>query len=211
MRTKLIQLVVALVLVGTALVRLIPPKFTHYTLDVGYVSGQAGAVQPAAAASAKQAQAQQPSPTVVLVAPVITSTSNPDGSILHPVQFGQALITIAKAYGLSLEDLKKRNNLTSDTIFQGQKLIIQGSSTPTLKPTITLTPIPPTRTATFTRTPTLPPTPAPTLTATPTATPPPLIPSLDSIDQKTLGEVILGISAIGLVVVLISLFIKKKS
>ena len=190
---------------------------TYYTLDVATVAGPQGSAAQSASSgpSLQQAQTLQPTqplqPTEPLVAPVIVSTPKPDGSIIHPVQLGQALITIAKAYGLTVEELKKRNNLTSDFIIVGQKLIIQGSSTPTLSPTITLTPRPSTRTATVTRTATLPPRATPTATSTATATPPPLIPALDNLDMKVVGEVILGISAVGLVAVLVSLFIKKKT
>lgn len=184
---------------------------TYYTLDVAYVAGPQGSAAQAASSGPSLQQAQTLQPTEPLVAPVIVSTPKPDGSIIHPVQLGQALITIAKAYGLTVEELKKRNNLTSDFIIVGQKLIIQGSSTPTLSPTITLTPRPPTRTATVTRTATLPLSATPTATSTATATPPPLIPALDNLDMKVVGEVILGISAVGLVAVLVSLFIKKKT
>jgi LysM repeat protein len=147
---------------------------------------------------------------VQLVAPVIVSTPKPDGSIIHPVQFGQALLTIAKAYGLTVDELKKRNNLSSDIIFEGQKLIIRVSFTPSMTPTITQTPRPPTRTPLPTHTATLPPTATGTATATPTATPKPFLSELASIDRQTLATVILGISGVGLVLVLLSFFRKKK-
>lgn len=170
----------------------------------------AGVLAQPAQAAVRAAQFQATA-TVPQVAPVITSTPKPDGSIIHPVQFGQALLTIAQAYGLSIDQLKKLNNLGSDVIFEGQKLIIRVSSTPTLTPTITQTPRPPTRTPLPTRTATLPPTASNTPTATATATPKPFLASLESIDRQTLGTAILGISGIGLVLVLASFFRKKKA
>jgi LysM repeat protein len=43
----------------------------------------------------------------------------------HVVGTGETLFSIAKNYGLSVDDLKKINNLSVDTIFIGQKLIIK--------------------------------------------------------------------------------------
>jgi uncharacterized protein YkwD len=181
--------------------------FSYYTLDVGQILGQPA---PKPQVAANRAQGQVPSPTVQLVAPVITSTRKPDGSVIHPVQFGQALLTIAKAYGITVDELKKRNNLSSNTIFEGQKLVIQVSYTPSLTPTITETPKPPTRTPLPTRTATLLPTETATPTATATATPKPFLSELGSIDRQTLATIILGISGVGLVLVLASFFRKKK-
>ncbi len=158
------------------------------------------------AAKAFQVQATQP-----VVAPVITSTPNPDGSVIHVVGFGQTLIMIANAYGIKLDQLMKQNNLSDSLIFEGRKLLIQGSSTPTQNPTNTKTPVPPTNTPRPTRTPTRPPTITPTLTATATATAQPFLPRLDQIDTHTLGTIILGLSGIGLVLVVASFFRKKKN
>jgi len=42
----------------------------------------------------------------------------------HVVQKGETLTSIAKQYGVSVAALKKANNLTSDTLAVGQKLVI---------------------------------------------------------------------------------------
>jgi hypothetical protein len=154
-------------------------------------------------------QVQQP--TQPQVAPVITSTPNPDGSVFHVVGFGQTLIMIANAYGIKLDQLRAQNNLSGDIIFEGRKLLIQGSSTPTLTATVTLTPVPSTSTPRPTRTATLPPTITPTPTATATATPQPFLPQLGQIDAHTLGAIIVGLSGVGLVLVVASFFRKKKA
>jgi LysM repeat protein len=44
---------------------------------------------------------------------------------VHTVSTGDTLFGIARNYGLSVDDLKKRNNLSADTILIGQKLIVQ--------------------------------------------------------------------------------------
>ncbi len=157
------------------------------------------------------AQNLQVQDTLPGVAPVITSTPNPDGTVIHVVGFGQTLIMIANAYGVKLDQLKKQNNILGDIIYEGRKLLIQGSSTPTLSPTFTLTTRPPTATPRPTRTSTLPPTITRTPTSTATATPKPFLPRLEEIDTHTLGSIIIGLSGIGLVLVVASFFRKKKT
>jgi LysM repeat protein len=44
---------------------------------------------------------------------------------MHIVVQGDTLFGIARRYGLSIEELKRKNRLTVDTIFVGQKLICQ--------------------------------------------------------------------------------------
>ncbi|MBK8833076.1 MAG: LysM peptidoglycan-binding domain-containing protein [Saprospiraceae bacterium] len=39
---------------------------------------------------------------------------------MHTVMKGDTLYGIARAYGLSVNDLKMKNNLSADTIFVGQ-------------------------------------------------------------------------------------------
>lgn len=58
-----------------------------------------------------------------------TSTSNS----YHTVDSGETLWKISTKYGVSVNDIKKLNNLSSDTIFKGEKLLIKKStsSTPT--------------------------------------------------------------------------------
>jgi len=43
----------------------------------------------------------------------------------HVVAKGETLFSIAKNFGLSVDELKKRNNLSVDTIAVGQKLVIK--------------------------------------------------------------------------------------
>jgi hypothetical protein len=94
--------------------------------------------------------------------PIIVSTSLPDGSITHVVGYGQSLIGIAGAYGLSVTELATLNNINPDQIYAGQTLIIRQAftSSPTLEPT----PIPPVITVTIE---TIPTATASELTATP--------------------------------------------
>ena len=54
--------------------------------------------------------------------------TTPTGSKTHTVQRGDTLYGIGLRYGVSSNDIKKWNNLTSDMIYVGQKLAINGQS-----------------------------------------------------------------------------------
>lgn len=74
-----------------------------------------------------------PAPTVEVIIPVEVATPLPDGSIIHVVQQGQALLHIATAYEVELSELLTLNGLTSaSVIYPGDELIIKpADSTPT--------------------------------------------------------------------------------
>jgi len=52
----------------------------------------------------------------------------PSGNVTYNVQRGDSLWSIASRYGISVNDLRQANNLTSDTLSVGQVLIIPGVS-----------------------------------------------------------------------------------
>ncbi|WP_029278396.1 LysM peptidoglycan-binding domain-containing protein, partial [Carnobacterium jeotgali] len=58
------------------------------------------------------------------------STGNTSSST-YTVKSGDTLTGIASKNGVSVSDLKKSNNLTSDTIYVGQKLIVKSTTTAT--------------------------------------------------------------------------------
>jgi hypothetical protein len=80
--------------------------------------------------------------------PVYTPTPGPDGRIIYIVQANDSLISISLITGVPLEKLKALNNLTSDTIYQGQELLLgfagPAEVTFTPGPTPTATPVLPT-------------------------------------------------------------------
>jgi LysM repeat protein len=172
---------------------------------------------------AAQASSETPVTTTTPVAPVVTSTPNPDGSIYHVVDYGQSLWAIAIAYGVHIADILALNGLTESSIIRpGMKLLILKAPPATMTPTVTASvPVPtrtatatkPTRTPAPTRTPTALPTTTPTVTATPTQTPKPLLPFLPAEGFKNrtfLGATLIVICVIGLVVVGLTGFRSKK-
>lgn len=80
--------------------------------------------------------------------PIYTPTPRPDGRIIYIVQPNDTLLGISLLTGVSLDQLRALNNLTSDTIFEGQEIMLglggPDEATPTAGPTPTPTPILPT-------------------------------------------------------------------
>ncbi len=56
------------------------------------------------------------------------TSSSDDVGVYYTVSKGDTLYGIAKKYGLTVDDLKKMNNLTSNTLSIGQKLLVGGTS-----------------------------------------------------------------------------------
>jgi LysM repeat protein len=85
-------------------------------------------------------------PTTPVEPPTITvATPQPDGSIVHTVQAGETLWSIAATYGLTLDEIRALNPDVGDFIYEGQKLLIrkgaeeEATQEPTLEPTATET------------------------------------------------------------------------
>lgn len=177
----------------------------YYTLDVkntGKVNNYRQ-TQPAGASSDVSTTSQ---PTQLPITPMQAVTPAEDGSITHVVQSGQTLWNIAITYDVKILDLVGLNpglSAEKPVVYPGQKIIIRMPFTPTISPTITETPIPPTRTSQ----PTYTPRPTRTITATVTVTSPPLlpkVPSLGSGDAQAIGVVVIIASTLGLLAILIS-------
>jgi LysM repeat protein len=68
--------------------------------------------------------------------PVVLSTARPDGDVIHEVKYGQTLWSIAIEYGTTIEQIKRLNNLTSDTVVPGWTLLVKkGATQPVLSAT----------------------------------------------------------------------------
>jgi LysM repeat protein len=71
--------------------------------------------------------------------PVVVNTARPNGDVVHEVRYGQTLWSLAIEYKVSIEQIKRWNNLSDDTIIPGWKLLIQKNATQ--PPPATTTPI----------------------------------------------------------------------
>ncbi len=156
-------------------------------------------------------------PTQEEMVPVVTSTPDASGKIVHEVQPGQALWSIAIAYGTTIREIAALNGLDPENpvVYVGQKLLIQLGATPTATSATQASPSPSithTLRPTSTRKPTGTPRPTRTATVTPTATDKPLFPqvqALESINRRSIGIGIIAVCAAGLLLVAVSSF--KKS
>jgi LCP family protein required for cell wall assembly len=74
--------------------------------------------------------ANSPLQITLTVPPALTATSTPvltatvSTSQQHVVQQGDTLFSLARRYGVTVEDIQRANNLTADNIYVGQQLII---------------------------------------------------------------------------------------
>lgn len=80
--------------------------------------------------------------------PFPTPTPGPDGRILYIVKAGDTLLRISLISGVSLDELRGLNNLTGDTIIEGQEMLLglggPSRATPTPGPSPTPIPLTPT-------------------------------------------------------------------
>lgn len=82
--------------------------------------------------------------------PIYTPTPGADGRIIYIVKANDTLLGIALTFGISVDELRELNNLSGDTIFEGQQILLglagPAEITPTPGPTLTPTPVLPTPT-----------------------------------------------------------------
>lgn len=97
-----------------------------------------GLPQPAAATVAANVPTTAPGGGVII--PVAISTPNADGDVIHEVRAGQSLWQIAISYETKIEEIKQLNNLYTNDIYAGAKLLIRkGQFTSTSMPVETVT------------------------------------------------------------------------
>jgi len=91
---------------------------TYYTLELR-PSG-------AALSSPQAAGTAQANYTPIALVALATVTPRADGSLVHPVGYGQTLWAIAEAYGVTIEQLRAWNNLDPDSseIYAGQMFLV---------------------------------------------------------------------------------------
>lgn len=68
------------------------------------------------------------------ISPVILSTPNAMGEVVHEVLYGQSLWQLAISYGVKIEDIKRLNGLLDNSIYPGNKLLMKIEATATLAP-----------------------------------------------------------------------------
>lgn len=95
----------------------------YYTLNIRpggqQVNPTQGAQNPVSATSAPS--------TFIPLAPLETSAPREDGSVVHTVGYGQSLWTIAEAYKVTVDEIRRLNGIASDSsdIYVNQTLLIR--------------------------------------------------------------------------------------
>jgi LysM repeat protein len=108
---------------------------TYYVLEAGG-SGSGSPSSNSSSSTTTTSRATDTTPDYSqYIIPVSVATPDASGLVSHKVKYGQALISIALAYGVTVDELKSLNSLTSDTIYEGQDLKIKQVATPTAAPT----------------------------------------------------------------------------
>jgi LysM repeat protein len=80
---------------------------------------------------------------VTTPAPVVSPPSSTDTASVYTIVSGDYLGKIANKYGMSVADLKKLNNLTSDLIYPGQKLKMSDTVAPVIVTPVVVDPVNP--------------------------------------------------------------------
>jgi uncharacterized protein YkwD/LysM repeat protein len=60
-----------------------------------------------------------------VISPVVVSTPDADGDLIHEVKAGQTLWQIAISYNTKIDEIKRLNHLFDDNIYPGSKLLIR--------------------------------------------------------------------------------------
>ncbi len=77
--------------------------------------------------------------------PVTKSTARPGGDVIHKVQYGQTLWSIAIEYGTTIKNIQALNNLGEDlVVYQGQEILVLKGATQPAPVTATSVPLTPT-------------------------------------------------------------------
>ena len=166
------------------------------------------ASEPQVEASSFNAQA-----TAIHILPIVTSTPDDEGMIVHKVQYGDTLFTISEAYDIPINEILANSGLSATTtqIFEGQILVIKPASVQPPTPTSTRTRRSNTPTPTATKV-TQTHTPFPTRTPGPTNTPTEPLTVLHRTfgDGKLVGLSLVALSSLGLIQLIYFGFIKKE-
>jgi LysM repeat protein len=103
----------------------------YYVIDAARptTSGAPQAVTPVIGGGTDAPESEAP------VSIVVISTPAANGDVIHEVLSGQTLWQIAISYDVKIDDVKRLNNLSNDSIYPGEKLLIKKTITETDTPT----------------------------------------------------------------------------
>ena len=74
------------------------------------------------------------------IVPITLATARPNGDVYHKVQYGQTLWAIAVEYHTRIAEIRRLNNLRSDTVYPNQLLLVMRGATPPPPASLTVAP-----------------------------------------------------------------------
>ncbi|MBI5943020.1 MAG: LysM peptidoglycan-binding domain-containing protein [Chloroflexi bacterium] len=158
----------------------------YYAVDCAAATGS-GQMQDTASAILTSVPGGADAGVSQFMIPVGVNTALPNGDVIHKVQYGQSLWSIAIEYGTTIKSIQALNGLGDDSVvYQGQELLVKKEATQPVTPTATAV-------ATLPSTPTVVPTAPmqlPTPTFVPTVTPATAQPSTSSNSKLLVGILI---------------------
>ncbi|MFN8382927.1 MAG: CAP domain-containing protein [Anaerolineales bacterium] len=122
-----------------------------YAVDTAAATGNGQMQESASSALGSSGSSGQAAGVSQYMVAVMKSTALPSGDVIHTVQYGQTLWSIAIEYGTTIKNIQALNNLGEDlVVYQGQALLVQKAATQpapdlptaTLLPPVTQTAIP---------------------------------------------------------------------
>ncbi len=106
-------------------------EMVYVTLNLAGITGEAPAPTGEVLAPTSGSAATGLPP----VLPLVTVTAGPDGSVYHTVGYGQTLGTIARIYGVEVNELVQLNQINPDQIYTGQRIFIKKVDIPVINAT----------------------------------------------------------------------------
>ena len=122
-----------------------------YAVDTAAATGNGQMQESVSSALGSSGSSSQAAGVSQYMVAVVKSTALPSGDVIHTVQYGQTLWSIAIEYGTTIKNIQALNNLGGDlVVYQGQALLVQKAATQpapdqptaTLLPPVTQTAIP---------------------------------------------------------------------
>ena len=111
----------------------------YYALDCAAATGS-GQMQDSASSVLTSVPAGGGQGVSQFMVPVAINTALPNGDVMHKVQYGQSLWSIAIEYGTTIKSIQALNNLGDEsTVYQGQELLVKRAATQPVTETLTAT------------------------------------------------------------------------
>ncbi|NQU31533.1 MAG: LysM peptidoglycan-binding domain-containing protein [Anaerolineae bacterium] len=112
-------------------------SYVYYTLDAAMPSGGSVSYTPSGGDGIPGSGAL---PTLDWIVPVVTSTPNENGQVVHEVKVGQSLWGIADIYGTTVQELRNINRMSAEeSIFPGEMILVRILIPTVVEPTSTAT------------------------------------------------------------------------